>query len=69
MPGVGASKGAGDGSQKKPCKSGLLKMKQMGKSDRGGSLRWAVGVFGDHSTQESARYGKAGGKCRDQTKG
>ena len=47
MPGVEGSRGAGDGSQKKPCKSGLLKMERMGMSDRGGSLRWAVGVFGE----------------------
>ena len=58
-----AVRGAGDGSQKKPCKSGLLKMERMGKSDREGSLRWAVGVFGElplpRNQQDMVRLGES----------
>lgn len=62
--GWGASKGAGDGSQKKPCKW-TPEDEADGQVRQRGSLRWAVGVFGGiTSTQESARYGKAE-KCRE----
>ena len=65
-----AVRGAGDGSQKKPCKSGLLKMERMGKSDRGGSLRWAVGVFGGLPLPRNQQGRvRRGGECRDKTEG
>lgn len=39
-------------------------VRQRGQPKMGSGYIWGI-----TSTQESARYGEAGGKCRDQTKG